>query len=117
MATAPLLHRELWYPLVLRASQRNSGGWQLPKLDGAWRIGDGTRIGAPLGVPGTAWPLPEGLADLPALANRITAPSRTWVRGIDYFLRDGQVVFPADPLADPLTGARWAGAPGTAPPR
>lgn len=78
-ATAPVLHTRLWHPVKLLASRRT----------------------------GTAtYPAPAGLADVSALTNRLTEPSRVLTRGLDFSLAGGLLTFTADPFADPLVGTQ-----------
>lgn len=44
-------------------------------------------------------------------------PRGMWTHDPEHTVRDAVPQGVRDPHADPLTGARWAGAPGTAPPQ
>lgn len=93
------LREHLWTPVTFRAVDRGAGG--RPGCGRGSRAGAGRLCGGPAGD-GKAWyPLPPGLVDLPALANRLADASAVLVRGVDYDVRDGAIGFLQDPVLDP----------------
>lgn len=104
----PPLRRILWRPLALVEADRRAVARR--RFDDGTTRYDGTAYFDETG-PAAAYPLPPGVVSVPLLFNRLSAPSRAWVRGLDYELRDGLIVFRTDPLDDPLAPVRveWAG--------
>lgn len=100
--TVPVHHVEQWTLLYLRESERDAA----PATYGrAGDFGGGLAYGAPAPAGWPSWPCP--VAGVDAIFNRISAPSATLVRGVDYALAGGRVAFRDDPFADP----RWAARP------
>ena len=71
--TVPLWHREKWVALRINEAEGKDG----------------------------AYPIPEGLVELPLLMNRITSPSLVWHCGIDFELR-GAISFTRCPFEEEL---------------
>jgi hypothetical protein len=102
----PLLHTDNWYCLRLRASEKNRTVANLARHDGQFTYADGLVYDQPLDTRYHVWPLPAGLADVLVISNRITSPSLTWSRGVDFFLDNGAIWFRQDPFADERVGQR-----------
>jgi hypothetical protein len=95
--TVPVFHTEQWYACTLFESARGIA----PVLYGepqAGVFGGGLSYGSSV-APVYAWPCPVANVDL--ISNRIYDPSATLVRGVDYVIDSGRLVFLADPFADP----------------
>ena len=105
VGSVAIRHTERWQPLTLLQSQMNDPGWTVPKFGEAgltWQAGSPYRFGGAENRTLYAWPLPRRNMVPPLLFNRITAPSRSLVLGIDYVLQGGYLVFRNDPFADDL---------------
>lgn len=99
--TVPVHHVEQWTPLYLRESEQGSA----PATYGAAGAYGGTlRYADPTPGGRLAWPCPVAAVDV--ICNRIGDPSVTLVRGVDYTLEGGQVVFRDDPILDPRFAAQ-----------
>lgn len=105
----PLFHRDNWYLLTLKQSERNGAKTSL------YRYGDaGIQYGGPLhyDVPAVrelhTFPLPTKLANVGLIMNRITEPSVTLTQSLDYLVdieRDA-IVFRSNPFDNPLIATR-----------
>jgi hypothetical protein len=104
----PVLHHEDWHPLTLLESAKNPDGFSLARFGDAGRVFElgSLKFGVPQATSLHAWALPAGMVDAPMVVNRISDPSRTLVRGVDYQVADGYIVFRDDPFADPLVPRR-----------
>jgi hypothetical protein len=97
--TVPVLHRERWRVASLRRSEAHAA----PVAFGsAGALGGGAAFGDR--ATAASWPCPA--ADVSLIFNRISAPSRTLVRGIDFAIAGGRLAFRVDPFSDPLLAAR-----------
>lgn len=107
-ANVPILHRENWQLLTLKQSDLN--------ITNVHRYGDGDVYGAEpqsnqyggFGQGYYAFPLPERLADLGVITNRVTQPSLLLTDGVDFVLdRDrGVIVFKENPFENSLIPTR-----------
>lgn len=107
----PVYHVEQSFQLMLQASQRNT---TLARFDGTHFFGEGgLAFDTPL--PGTtaAFPIPPDLRDVAVIANRLSAPSVTLIRGIDFALdtSNAVIVFRQNPFDNSLIPAQevWSG--------
>lgn len=93
----PVFRRENWHHLVLSESARGARparyGVTATPYQGGGLLYDG-------GEGGFVYPLPAGAADVRVMFNRVTAPSASLFRGIDFWIEDGFVRFATDPFAD-----------------
>jgi hypothetical protein len=93
--TVPIHHIEQWTALYLRESEQG----MVPAVYGAAGAYGGTlRYGDPAPGGQLAWPCP--VAGVDVICNRIGDPSATLVRGVDYTLKNDQIVFRDDPFLD-----------------
>jgi hypothetical protein len=99
--TVPIYHRERWRVLYLRRSARLP---DVPVFGAAGVFGGAARYGEVRGPGAHAWACP--LAAVGVICNRLTAPGRSLIRGLDFTLDGGVIVFRDDPFADPLLAAR-----------
>lgn len=112
----PELHRERWFPLVLRRSEMRVFPFVFRPEDdpeGAvfgrqpnaslWHSGETFRFGRPRQPTASlyAFPLDPSVHRLPLLVNRLVNPSRVLVHQIDYVVRDGEIIFLEDPFVRP----------------
>jgi hypothetical protein len=75
----PVYHVQQWYALQLLASAKiNTATWQLP----------------------------DDIADTRVITNRLTNPSLTLVRGLDYTIQNKQITFTADPFQNSLVSTK-----------
>lgn len=105
----PLYHKENWYQLVLKESERNTGRAATLKYgDGqATYVGSTPyKYGEPINVAFSAWDLPTDLIDAPLIMNRLTDPSLTLTRGVDYRVEDGSLIFRDNPFDSDLVAIR-----------
>lgn len=85
----PVFHREQWYPLRFRASQRNTTQASEPRYDEPANYQyDISPIFYDRGVSQltSTFLSPEGIVDIPIIVNRILMPSLSWTHGVDYVL-------------------------------
>lgn len=101
----PIFHRKNWQLLLLRASQRLSAE---PADYGDAGIVYGPDASGTTVVYGTGpyayvrYPGPDDLEDAPSIHNRLTEPSVSWVKDLDYVLNaDKTISFLKDPFAYP----------------
>jgi len=103
--TVPVHHRDNWYMLTLKESERNQA--LLAYGEGAVYGNQPTTgvqyyYGVPIGRDTSMFPLPEALTAIPQIFNRVSAPSVSWTTGIDYSLSDNQLIFNDNPFDNPL---------------
>lgn len=116
----PVLHRERWYPLVVRRSQRDSGGAAKlrfgmqptpvfgPQESEDFPSGSKFAFGAGASFAGVyTYPLSEPAASVVCITDNIAAPGTVLVRDRDFTLQDGSIVLRRgdDPFADASTFA------------
>ncbi len=105
--TVPVYHRDGWRVVYARQSQVEAPGG--PDLySGSDVFGGGYAYGQTSSLHGYSVPVP-GLADADWVFNRITDPSLSLAKGLDFLLQTDpsgvtQLVFRTDPFDDP----RWA---------
>ncbi len=104
----PIFHRDNWHLITLKESELNPASYSLAKYDQADIVFDqpGLQYDVPRRLPAFAWQVPEGLADAPLLFNRITNPSLTYVKGVDYSVMSGYLVFRDNPFDSSLAPKR-----------
>ncbi len=104
--SVPIYHTANWYPLYIRASERNDSQTSLLKYD-TDGVYDGTKQ---YDVPKTsqfhAFPCPADLVAAPLLMNRFVAPTLLQSENIDYVLDNGAIVFRKNPFEDPRVATR-----------
>jgi len=111
--TVPVFRKENWYFLELLESQRNLSDANLARYIGthAYQPGD-LEYGIPVAGSMFSWNVDPQLVDVPAITNRITDPSLTFLNGVDFLLEKNanngktSLTFRDDPFADPLTPIR-----------
>lgn len=102
----PVFRRERYRHLPVRLSARNAR----PLRYGSGRLhGDGVRYADPPAGGRVAYPAPADLAGVEVITNRLAEPSAVLVRGLDFEVGAGELLFRADPFAD----ARFARSPVT----
>ena len=109
--SAPVLHRERWYLLRLKESERNTeevgliayGDRYASKEIVYGEQDDGYRYqyGVVRGGDYAMFPIPESLREAPFLLNRTTDTETIWTAGLDYYLdlERARIVFREDPFA------------------
>lgn len=111
----PVLHRERWYPIVIRRSQRDTGGVARlrfgmqpapvfgPQEGGDFPSGSKFAFGAGASFAGVfTYPLPEPAVSVVCVVDNIAAPTTVLVRDRDFTLQDGSIVLRRGD--DPFTG-------------
>jgi len=104
--TVPIYHTDNWYPLYVKASERNDAQTSLAKYDDGTLYDDGVQYDIPQQQPHHAFPKPGDLASAPLLMNRFTDPTLTQNEGIDYLVTDDAVIFRSNPFDDPRVAQR-----------
>ena len=104
--TVPIYHTANWYPLYLRASQRNDAQTSLLRYNGAANFDAGDLYDVPVFNPFHAFPRPENLVSVPLIMNRFVAPTMTQSDGVDYILLDNAIIFRNNPFDDPRVAKR-----------
>lgn len=98
------LHTEIWHPLILKESEMNQDDFSVPKYGEGFVYGaqpetDITLLyGDPLLRDVYAFPLPDGLKEVPLAANRTDAPTVSWQYGLDLIIEDGWLKFRKNPF-------------------
>lgn len=104
--TVPLLHTDEWYPLRLKESERNQTTTDLAHYGDSETYNQSTDLlyGVPRTVNFHCWASPADLQDVALICNRIAAPSRTYVRGLDFDVDTTNKIirFRENPFADDL---------------
>jgi hypothetical protein len=103
----PLYHTEHWTPIVLRKSQRNSVAtniMQFNKNSAAFDDGRHTFDSATT-MAYYAYPLPENMAGVAQIFNKLIQPTLALVEGVDYLIdiNRGALIFINDPFDSPET--------------
>lgn len=104
--SVPIYHTANWYPLYIKASERNDAQTSLLRYDGTVNYDDGDRYDTPVKRPFNAFPRPTELVEAPLLLNRFVSPTLTQNAGIDYVLVDDAIIFRANPFDDPRVAKR-----------
>lgn len=104
--TVPIYHTANWYPLYLRASQRNDAQTSLLRYDGSQDYDNGDRYDVPRFNAFHAFPRPTTLVEAPLVMNRFVAPTMTQTAGIDYIILDNAIIFRNNPFDDPRVAKR-----------
>lgn len=104
----PVFHRENWHLLTLNESDMNAGEASFLKYGDAAVYSPTTpnRYGVPQLQRFYGFDLETGLVDIPVLFNRITDPSLTLTRGIDYLMEDQAILFRENPFNNDLIPKR-----------
>jgi hypothetical protein len=102
----PVFHTRNWHMLTLVESDLNTGSSAIPTYDGTLTYGGGHSYGQPLSLPQSAWDLPSGMKDGSLVMNRITRPSVTMVKDVDYQITDDSIIFRDNPFDNPLIPKR-----------
>ena len=100
----PLYHTQLWTPIVLRKSQRNSAATNLPRFDRTTELFGGRLVfDTAAEMPYYAYPKPSQLARAANIFDRLTAPKLALAENVDYVLDEerGALVFVTDPFESP----------------
>lgn len=100
----PLYHTEMWVPIVLRKSQRNSAATNLPRFDRTAEVFDGPLVfDTAATMPYYAYPKPEKLVRAGHVFDRLTTPTLALSENVDYVLdaERGAIVFIDDPFDRP----------------
>lgn len=107
-AKIPVFHRQNWYFLALKQSERNDAQTSLAHYGDDIAYGDPAAYGVPTTRSDHAFPLPEKLQHAPLIMNRLTEPSVVLSNNIDFKLdtRRGALVFQKNPFDNPLIPQR-----------
>jgi hypothetical protein len=101
----PIYHTSQWHFLAFKASDVNGADSvaQYAYNTGlVFAANQDLAYGVPQGSTCYAVPIPEGLADVPLVFNRITSPSLSLVKNVDYWVVPGAIVFRDNPFSNPL---------------
>lgn len=97
----PLFHRELLLPIVLRRSQMNTVVTNIAKFDNIDTAFDQSVVfDAPVNSDVCAFPLPDNLANVGHIFNKITFPTVAFLPGIDFRVDTSRnaLLFAANPF-------------------
>ena len=99
----PVTHLQQIQPVVLIKSQKDQN-YGIPTYGDGISFFDGsTRFDTPYnGTILPAYPAPAGMVAAPVIVNRLTNTSRTLICNVDYWLKNGMLIFRDDPFNDPL---------------
>lgn len=82
--TVPLEHVEYWQPMTIAESALQTDPRAAVALGDGRLIGDGLRLGDTKVVSGYAFTLPDAVRNVQMICNRLTSPSITWTRDLDF---------------------------------
>lgn len=101
--TVPLYHVDNWYAFRLRQTDR-----QFPQVhyDEPHVYSGELRYNEHRKTEEYIYPIPPHITYVPLVFNRLTEPSLAWVHGVDYEIREGVIVFYADPFQSSLVAKR-----------
>lgn len=108
--TVPVYHTDHWYRLVLRESARNAGV-TAPIYGDGWVYGNQPETGVILkyGSPEglfSSFAIDSDIRDVRYVFNRLTSPSLTYVKNLDFTIADGVITFRENPFNNPLVAIR-----------
>lgn len=110
--TTPIFHRENWYLLTIKESEINTDEQLMAtyEQDSTRQYSEGTDLEYGV-VPGSqaaySVAIPDELVNCPLIFNRVTAPSLTWTKGIDYWIpKAGLLTFRENPFDNSLVAVR-----------
>lgn len=112
--SVPIYHIDTWFPLYLRASQRNDAQTSLLRYNATANYDAGERYDVPQNRPWHAFPRPAKMMTAPLLLNRFVGPTMTQNEGIDYMLVDNAIIFRNNPFDDPRVATRTVYVDGVA---
>ncbi len=104
--TVPIYHTDNWYPLYLKASERNDAATSLLKYDEGAAYDAGHYYDVPPRRPYHAFPKPDDMVDAPLVMNRFTDPTLTQNAGVDYVVTDDAIIFRDNPFDDARVAQR-----------
>lgn len=104
--SVPIYHTNNWYPLYLKASERNDAQTSLVRYDDGTVYDSGEHYDIPQHKPSHAFPLPADLVSVPLIMNRFIDPTMMLNDGMDYLLRDHAIIFRQNPFDDPRVAKR-----------
>ena len=104
--TVPIYHRDNWYPLYVKLSEKNTVDATIAKYDEGLLYDEGHRYDVAQVVENFSFPIDNTLVEAPVILNRFTDPTLTWTENIDYRIDDGFIVFQKDPFNDARIATR-----------
>lgn len=104
--SVPIYHTDNWYPLYIKASERNDANTSLLRYNGSRNYDQGDHFDVPQQSPYHAFPKPADLVEAPLIMNRFTDPTLTQNQNIDYILQDNAIIFRNNPFNDPRVAKR-----------
>lgn len=106
----PIFHQDNWYAVTIKESELNTDPSLIARYTTPASYSYTTPAQIAYGVtpaqPFFAIPRPEGLVEVKAIFNQITAPSVQLVLNIDFWLNDGVIVFRENPFNNPKIAKR-----------
>src|SRR5690606_26514515 len=89
-STCPIFLTNIFYPLKIKRSEKNTTNTTLLAFDSTAEFGPQStsgvvyEFGVPFQATSAAYPIPDNLISAPIITNRITDPSVTLINGVDY---------------------------------
>lgn len=106
----PIWHRDNWYLLLIKESERNGVSVNLPRFDDpALRFDESNlHFDQPLDSELHSFPIPANMVHVPTAMNRITNPTVLWTNTLDYTLDATRqaIVFRQNPFDNPFFAVR-----------
>lgn len=99
--TVPIYHTVNWYPLFLRASQRNTAQLTMGRYDTGLLYDAGDSYDRPRPTVTHAFPKPDQLKHVSLITNQFTTPSLLWSAGLNFTVTNDAIVFAENPFDDP----------------
>lgn len=100
--TVPVLERRFHYKLEIRRSRLQAYS-DVAFFDGKFAFDQGLVYDSPAKGPWFVTPAPDGLVDLPVLADAIDEPNIILLDGVDFYLASGNILFRNDPFSQGLS--------------
>lgn len=104
--TVPIYHTANWYPVFLRASERNTAQLTVGRYDAGLTYDAGDSYDRPRPTVTHAFPKPAAISQASLFTNQFTSPSLLWASGLHFTLTDDAVVFADNPFEDPRIATR-----------
>lgn len=99
--SVPIFRKRIIYPFWVRSSDRNSDESAVPLYGDGWMYGDPIQYGRAASTGTFSYLAPPGLVSVSAISGRISDSQVTWISGVDFWVKNGRIIFSADPLTSP----------------
>lgn len=94
--TTPIYNKKLWFALILRESEMDTGAASLLTYSEDGDYGDSYRYGIPIND--TFHTVNTNIASISVITNKFVGATLMWTDGLDYFLKDNIIYFRSNPF-------------------